>query len=58
MEKNNDQRMFVIPQELAQGILDYLTTKPYREVYKMIRELERLPRLANPPAKKEEKSKP
>ena len=57
MEKN-DQRMFVIPQDLAQGILDYLTTKPYREVYKMIRAMEGLPRLANPPAKKEEKPAP
>jgi len=56
MEAKNN-RMYVIPQELAQRVLDYLVTKPYIEVFKMIRELEGLPRLANPPAKEEEKPK-
>jgi len=53
MEAKNDNRMFVITQELAQRVLDYLATKPYIEVFNMIRELEGLPRLANPPMKEQ-----
>jgi hypothetical protein len=55
--EEKDKRMYVISHELAQGILDYLTTKPYREVAGFVSALHGLPRLANPPAKKEEKPK-
>jgi hypothetical protein len=53
MEAKNDNRMFVITQELAQAILNYLTTKPYREVAGLVQALEGLPRLANPPMKEQ-----
>jgi hypothetical protein len=55
MEAKNDNRMFVITQELAQAILNYLTTKPYREVAGLVQALEGLPRLANPPTKEKPK---
>lgn len=40
--------MFVIPQDLAQAILDYLASRPYREVHELIVRLQRLERLAPP----------
>jgi hypothetical protein len=44
---------FIIKTELAQAILDYLTTKPYREVYVLIAGLQKLEKTQ--PEQKEEK---
>jgi hypothetical protein len=35
-------KQFLIDEELAQAILDYLTTKPYCEVYELVRGLQQL----------------
>jgi hypothetical protein len=40
-------KKFLLDEKVAQTLLDYLAGKPYREVFKLIHELQHLPCLPN-----------
>jgi len=52
-----DKKQFIIQEDLANAILQYLASKPYGEVFQLISGLQQL-RMFESPEPKKEKEKP